>query len=92
MVENNPIGMHFEQGSTAVITGGLNVKNNAIAGIEADNASLIFVSVPPNPSTILSNGTDVRLTFGTKSTIDGAAVGTIVCDATVLSRGTRVCP
>jgi len=93
VIENNLIGMQFEQGASAVITGGLNVKNNAIAGIQADNASgLTFTSVPSNPSTILSNSTDVILRFGTKSTIDGVVVGTIACDATVLSRGTKVCP
>jgi len=93
VVENNPIGMQFLQGSTATIIGGMNVRNNALAGIEADNATgLTFVSIPPNPSAIQSNGTDVILRFGTKSTINGVAVGKIICDATVLSRGTTVCP
>jgi hypothetical protein len=92
VIENNPVGMQFLQGSTATLVGGLNVKQN-IFGIQADNATgLTFASIPPNPSTIQSNGTDVMLTFGTKSTINGVAVGTIVCDATVLSRGTVVCP
>jgi hypothetical protein len=92
VVENNPTGMQFQQGSTATITGGLNVRNN-IVGVDADNAAgLTFVSIPPNPSSIQSNGIDVKLTFGTKSTINGVAVGTIVCDSTVLSRGTTVCP
>jgi hypothetical protein len=92
VVENNPVGMQFLQGSTATITGGLNVRNNSV-GIAADNAGgLTLTSTPANPSAIQSNGTDVRLTFGTKSTINGVAVGTIVCDATVLSRGTIVCP
>jgi hypothetical protein len=84
--------MQFLQGSTATITGGLNVRNNSV-GIAADNAGgLTLTSTSANPSAIQSNGTDVRLTFGTKSTINGVAVGTIVCDATVLSRGTIVCP
>ena len=92
VVENNPTGMQFQQGSTATIVGGLNVRNNII-GVDADNAAgLTFASTPPNPSSIQSNGIDVRLTFGTKSTIAGVAVGTIVCDSTVLSRGTIVCP
>ena len=92
VIENNPVGMQFLQGSTATITGGLNVRNNVL-GINGDNATgLTFASIPPNPSAIQSNGTDVRLSFGTKSTINGVAVGTIVCDATVLSRGTTVCP
>jgi hypothetical protein len=92
VVENNPVGMLFLQGSTATITGGLNVRNN-IFGIDADNAAgLTFATMPPNPSAIQSNGTDIRLSFGTKSTINGVTVGTIVCDGTVLSRGTTVCP
>ena len=92
VIENNPIGMQFLQGSTATITGGLNVRNN-IFGIDADNAAgLTFASTPPNPSAVQSNGTDIRLRFGTKSTINGLAVGTVVCDGTVLSRGTTVCP
>jgi hypothetical protein len=93
LIENNPIGMQFQQGSTAVINGGLNIKNNAIAGLQADNASgLTLASIPQNPSTIQSNGTDVIFSFGTKSTIEGVTIGTMVCDKTVLSRGTKVCP
>jgi hypothetical protein len=92
IVENNSVGMDFGQGSTALIIGGLQVSNNA-TGVSGDNASgLTFVSIPPNPSAIQSNGTDVRLAFGSRSSIQGVTVGTIVCDATVLSRGTKVCP
>jgi hypothetical protein len=91
VVENNPLGMQFGQGSSAVIVGGLQVARNS-TGIQGDNAALTFVSIPPNPSVIQMNGTDVSLGFGTKSTIDGVAVGTIICDGTVLSRGTKVCP
>jgi len=91
-VEHNPFGMQFLQGATATITGGLNIRNN-VFGVDADNAAgLTFTSIPPNPSAIQSNGIDIRMSFGTKSTINGVAVGTIVCDATVLSRGTVVCP
>jgi hypothetical protein len=92
VVENNPLGMQFGQGSSAVIVGGLQVAKNT-TGILADNATgLTFVSIPPNPSAIQANGTDVTLSFGTRSTIEGVAIGTIVCDGTVLSRGTKVCP
>jgi hypothetical protein len=92
VIENNPIGMQFLQGASATLTGGLNVRNNII-GISADNAAgLTFTSIPPNPSAVQTNGTDIKLTFGTKSTINGVVVGTIVCDSTVLSRGTIVCP
>jgi hypothetical protein len=92
IVENNPTGLDFGQGSSALIVGGLQVANNT-TGISADNAAgLTLVSIPPNPSSVQSNGTDVRLGFGTKSTISGVAVGSLMCDGTVLSRGTKVCP
>lgn len=93
VVENNPVGIQFTEGAAALVTGGLTIKSNAVAGIQADNAaSLTLVSIPANPSTIQSNGTDMILSFGTKSTIDGVTIGTMVCDTTVLSRGTKVCP
>ena len=92
VVEANPVGIQLGQGSTAVIVGGLNVKNNTQAGV-AEDASLTLVSIPPNPSAIQGNGTaDLALTFGSRSTIDGVQVGAMQCDATVLSRGTSVCP
>ena len=93
VVEANPVGIQLGQGSTAVIVGGLNVKNNTQAGVVAEDASLTLVSIPPNPSAIQGNGTaDLALSFGSRSTIDGVQVGAIQCDATVLSRGTSVCP
>ena len=93
VVEANPVGIQLGQGSTVVIVGGLNVKNNAQAGVAAEDASLTLVSIPPNPSVIQGNGTvDLALTFGSRSTIDGVQVGAIQCDATVLSRGTSLCP
>ena len=39
-----------------------------------------------------NNGTDVDLRFGTRATFDGVTIGSITCDATVLSRGSTVCP
>ena len=57
--------------------------------------SKTLVSIPPNPSAITNNGTDVDLKFGTRVTFDGVTLGTITCDATVLSRdaaGNPVCP
>jgi hypothetical protein len=38
VIEHNPAGMQFLQGSTATIVGGMNVRNN-IFGIDADNAT-----------------------------------------------------
>ena len=40
VVEANPVGIQLGQGSTAVIVGGLNVKNNTQAGVVAEDASL----------------------------------------------------
>jgi hypothetical protein len=90
---NNPIGMFFDVLSGAFIVGGLNISNNNI-GLLADAANTIsIISIPPNPSKIVNNSAlDVDLRFGTRSTINGAEVGSIVCDGTVLSRGSVVCP
>jgi hypothetical protein len=59
LLENNSIGLDLGQGGTAVIIGGLSVRNNTTAGIAADNASLTLVSVPPNPSVVSSNAIDL---------------------------------
>jgi hypothetical protein len=62
-------------------------------GVLADGAgTLTLGSIADNPSTITGNGTDMRLLFGTRSTIEGVTIGTLSCDATVLSRGTKICP
>jgi len=92
VIENNPIGLSFINGAGAVIRGGLSVQNNG-TGVLADGAgTLTLVSIPPNPSEIENNGTDVDLKFGTRATFQDVAIGTIACDATVLSRGSTVCP
>jgi hypothetical protein len=93
VLENNvAAGLNLIEGARAVITGGLSVQNNA-TGVLADGAgTLTLVSIPPNPSAIQNNGTDVDLKFGTRATFDGVTIGSITCDATVLSRGTTVCP
>ena len=70
----------------------LTIQSNA-TGILADAAdTLSFVTDPPNGSAITGNGTDVDLKFGTRATLQGITIGTIVCDKTVLSRGSTVCP
>jgi len=93
VIENNATGLDFRNGATAVITGGLSVQNNG-TGVLADGAGTVtLASIPSNPSTITSNNTfDVDLQFGTRTTFDGVAIGSITCDATVLSRGSTVCP
>jgi hypothetical protein len=92
VLENNTTGLSFINGAGAVIRGGLNVQNNG-TGVLADGAgTLTLVSIPPNPSVVENNGTDVDLKFGTRVTFDGVTIGTITCDGTVLSRGTTECP
>ena len=92
ILENNITGLHFIEGAGAVITGGLSIQNNG-TGMSADGAgTLTLASIPTNPSVVENNGTDVDLRFGTRATFDGVTIGTITCDATVLSRGTTVCP
>jgi Right handed beta helix region len=93
VIENNATGLDFRNGATAVITGGLSVQNNG-TGVLADGAGTVtLASIPSNPSTITNNNTfDVDLQFGTRTTFDGVAIGSITCDATVLSRGSTVCP
>jgi Periplasmic copper-binding protein (NosD) len=91
-LDNNGVGMSVRGGSQLLIVGGLTVQGNG-TGVLADAAGpLTLSSVPSNPSTITGNGTDMILLFGTRSTIDGVTIGTLVCDGTVLSRGTRTCP
>jgi len=94
IIENNQRnGLEVGEGGSTLIIGGLTVQNNQ-TGLQADGAgTLTFVSVPSNPSNIQNNnGTDVDLRFGTRATFQDVAIGTITCDATVLSRGTTVCP
>jgi hypothetical protein len=94
MIENNQKrGLDVSEGGSALIIGGLTVQNNQ-TGLLADGAgTLTLVSIPSNPSSIENNtGTDVDLRFGTRVTFDGVTIGNITCDATVLSRGSTVCP
>ena len=91
-LENNGVGMSLGQGTTILIAAGLTIQANG-AGVVADGAgTLTLRSTQANPSTITGNGSDMRLLFGTRSTIEGVTIGTLVCDATVLSRGTKICP
>ena len=91
-LENNGVGMSLGQGTTVLIAAGLAIQGNG-AGVVADGAgTLTLRSTQANPSTITGNGSDMRLLFGTRSTIEGVTIGTLVCDSTVLSRGTKICP
>jgi hypothetical protein len=94
MIENNQRrGLDVSEGGSGLIIGGLTVQNNQ-TGLLADGAgTLTLISVPSNPSSIENNtGTDVDLSFGTRATFVGVTIGSITCDATVLSRGSTVCP
>jgi hypothetical protein len=93
VIENNGVGLDFGLDGTALIVGGLTVRNNG-TGVQTTNGAgvLTFISIPSNPSAITGNGVDVDLRFGARATIEGVEVGTITCDSTVLSRGTTVCP
>ena len=87
-IENNEVGLDFRLGGSAIVRGGLNVRNNRTGVRTADGAGVLwFISIPPNPSSITGNGTDVELSFGARATFDGVAIGSITCDATVLIRG-----
>jgi hypothetical protein len=92
VIHGNTVGLKFENDSNAVIVGGLDVGGNQ-AGLLADAAgALTLVSIPPNPSSILGNGLDVGLSFGTRATFEGPVIFSIRCDSTVLTRGSTVCP
>ena len=92
VIENNGVGLDFGLDGTALLVGGLTVRNNG-TGVRGDGAGVLtFISIPENPSAITGNGVDVDLRFGARATFDGVDVGTITCDSTVLSRGTTVCP
>jgi Right handed beta helix region len=93
VLENNRIGLNFESGAGASFQGGpLTIRNNG-TGLLADGAGTLTIqSDPSQTSSIMDNGIDVDLKFGTRATFDGVTIGKITCDATVLSRGTTVCP
>lgn len=92
IAEGNGVGMVFEDGARALIIGGLRVSGNG-SGISADGAdTLTLISVPPNPSSVDGNSSDLNFQFGTRATVDGVQFSTISCDATALVRGSAVCP
>ena len=88
----NNVGMLMEDGASAVVIGGLDIREN-IVGISAVGAgTLTLVSVPPNPSVVDSNQVDVELAFGTRATVEGVVASNVACDVTALVRGTLGCP
>lgn len=94
MLQDNGLGMNVGSGASVNLTGGFTARRNGI-GVLADAAvALALESTPANPITVAGNGLDVDLRFGTRSTLqgEGLTIGTISCEASVLSRGTRTCP
>ena len=90
--KHNAVGVFLGEGGRAFLVGGLTVQSNQ-TGLLGDAAGTItLISDPSNPSSITNNDQDVDLKFGTRATFDGVTIGTIACDATVLSRGSTVCP
>lgn len=93
LVEDNTTGLNFGDGTGALILtgegGGLTVRNNK-TGLLADGADTsTLVSAPPNVASIEDNTVvDVDLRFGSRLRIVDVAVGSLVCDATVLLAGT----
>ena len=90
---NNNVGVSLGIGSSMLSIGGtLNVRGNG-TGIAADGAdTLTLIASTTNASIDGNRDADVDLRFGTRSTIIGFAIGKMLCDGTVLSRGTKVCP
>jgi hypothetical protein len=97
MASGNPVGLYLGMGSRALIHGGLTMQNNK-TGVLADGGDTVNVNaspapIPPAPSNITGNDTDVDLRFGSRAIFGNAVtIGTIKCDKTVLSRGSMVCP
>jgi hypothetical protein len=92
VMRGNAVGMNLRMGASAFLIGKLDVHGNDI-GVLADEASVLLQALPATQGSIAGNGTNVQLLFGSRSTILNVTVGTpLVCDATVLSRGTVTCP
>ena len=93
VIEGKAVGVNAQQGAGVLFQGGLlSIKGNGV-GLFGDGAgTLTFRAAAPNPSSISGNGLDVNLRFGTRATFDGVTIGSITCDATVLSEGSTVCP
>jgi len=92
LLENNAVGLNLDVQGAAFFIGGLTVRNNDFGILASGANTLTVVSIPPNPSNLSGNTSDVDLSFGTRSTFDGVPIDTITCDATVLSRGSTICP
>jgi hypothetical protein len=94
VIEGNTVGVNAQQGAGVLFQSGLlSIKGNRGVGLLGDGAGTLTVrAAAPNPSSISGNGLDVNLRFGTRATFEGVTIGSITCDATVLSEGSTVCP
>jgi hypothetical protein len=95
VLQNNQVGLRIGDNSAVFIVGGLTITKNSQYGVLADAAAAsTLVNIPPNPSSIGGNTTDVSLGFGSRVTFNGApfVASALVCDGTVLTRGTHTCP
>jgi hypothetical protein len=95
VLEKNQVGLRIGDNSAVFIVGGLVITNNAQHGVLADaGGASTLVNIPTNPSSIAGNATDVSLGFGSRVTFNGApfVASALVCDGTVLTRGTHTCP
>lgn len=91
-LHENGVGMNMLPGSSAFMIGGLNVHDNN-GGVLVNEASLFLEAGAGLAASVTGNGLDVQLLFGSRSTITNVSIGTpLVCDSTVLSRGTTTCP
>jgi hypothetical protein len=92
VLHDNGVGMNMLPGSSVFMIGGLNVHDNGIGAL-VDEASLYLASGQGLAASVAGNTTNVQLSFGSRSTIQNVTIGSpLVCDATVLSRGTTTCP
>ena len=92
VAEDNGVGIVFEEGASAFIVGGLQIRGGFL-GIAANGAgTLTLKSDASNPSVVDGNFTDLDFQFGTRATIEDVQFSSIRCDVSSLVRGSASCP
>jgi hypothetical protein len=91
--EEDNSGITLVDAATSSFVGGkLTLEGNQPIGLLAESATMSMRLIdPPSAISIINNGLDVALRFGSRATLLGM-IGSIVCDDTVLSQGTTQCP
>jgi hypothetical protein len=93
-VENNArhgVNLYSEGYILTFDTGKLIVKNNPNAGLCLINGSSIRME--NGGSVVTDNGVnDITMNFGSRSLLKGNTIGKMLCDATALSTGDKLCP